>query len=196
MSDEQWKPVVGEEGKYEVSNLGDVRSIDRVVVSSNGAVRKLKGKRLKPFFAKRTAGWQIALTGHIKHSLHRVVAKAFCEGYFEGAVVNHINGNRDDNRAVNLEWCTQSHNCKHAYQRGRVNPFSGKTGKDHPVSKSVVGKDLVTGEEKIYQSLSDAVRDGFQVSRISSVCKGKSAHHKGHTWRYANDNDIAERDAS
>lgn len=53
-----------------------------------------------------------------EHAVHRLVAKMFCAGFFPGAVVNHKNGIRHDNRAENLEWCTQVHNSRHAVASG------------------------------------------------------------------------------
>jgi hypothetical protein len=50
-----------------------------------------------------------------KIKVHRIVAKYFCEGYFDGAVVNHKDCNKLNNNADNLEWCTSSYNTRHAY---------------------------------------------------------------------------------
>lgn len=96
---EIWKPVVGFEGLYEVSNIGQVRKVcDKVIMKQyyNHDGYKLTTLR------KVKASFQVRV--------HRLVAFAFCEGYKPGLVVNHKNEIKDDNRAENLEWCTVSYN--------------------------------------------------------------------------------------
>ena len=101
---EVWKDIQGYEGLYQVSNLGNVRSLNW---RNTGQVRNLY---LKP----QNRGYlqvELAKCGQKRgFTVHRLVAMAFVSGYAEGKVVNHINEDKRDNRAENLEWVSQSDN--------------------------------------------------------------------------------------
>jgi len=118
---EVWLPVAGYKRLYEVSNRGNVRSLDRTVVERNTYKKvKRKGKLLKPCL---TTGYYVVGLGRDglirTHKVHRLVAIAFVGGRSEKkCVTNHINGDKLDNRAENLEWCTVGYNLKHAYDMG------------------------------------------------------------------------------
>lgn len=125
---EQWKPVLGYEGLYEVSDHGRVRSVACVVRSSsrNGGYRKRPSKILKQNLKKK--GYltvDLCNDGKIKTTLvHRIVAEVFCERTEAQTQVNHKNLNKQDNRASNLEWCTGLENVRHARANNAVPPSS------------------------------------------------------------------------
>lgn len=174
---------------YEVSSLGNFRSITREIITQSRRQRPHRktmiGRPVNPFRVKTTRYLQIKVKGK-KYSAHRLVAMAFCPGFSDGLVVNHKNGIRDDNRAENLEWVTQAYNCEHAFRtNGRVPTSLGKFSGEHPSSKAVISTDIKTGEEKLYEAAMDAVRDGFDSSSISRCCHGENAYHKGRLWRFA-----------
>lgn len=115
---EVWKPVVGFEGVAEVSNLGRVRSLDRVVKSRNGVVSgRIKSQRVS------NSGYnQVGLYIDGKQYqllVHRLVAKAFIDNPDNLPEVNHIDENRLNNSESNLEWVTRSGNARHSIKKFR-----------------------------------------------------------------------------
>lgn len=116
--EEIWKDVQGFEGRYQVSNLGRVRSLDRTSVDKAGRIHHTKGMILKDSLNKGRGYYRVSLSdGHrncTHYEVHRLVALHFVPGYKEGLVVNHKNEIKTDNRAENLEWCTQDYNLKYS----------------------------------------------------------------------------------
>ena len=115
--EEIWKDIEGYEGIYQVSNLGRVRSLDRYITRPHpktGVPMQYfqRGRDIKP--AMQKGGYLfVGLKDKPRKQLvnvHRLVAKAFVPGYFEGADVNHKDCDRTNNRADNLEWVTRREN--------------------------------------------------------------------------------------
>ena len=186
---ERWRSIPGVPG-YEASDLGRIRSVERRVnCGPHPGFRIVPNCVLKPFVVRATGYLQVKVLGR-KHSAHRLIASAWCDGYFAGAWVDHRNGDRTDNRPKNLDWVTPSENSRRSYQSGRAPTAKGKFSSDHPTAKSVVSTNILTGEARVWPSAMDAVRAGFDSSCISRCCKGQSAHHKGHRWEYGDRNGV------
>lgn len=120
---EEWREIPGTNGTYEASSLGRIRSKDRLcnVPSRWGGIRSIsyKGRVLVPWLDG--AGYHcvyICVDGaRTPVGVHRLVAQAF-HGEPEGRHVNHISGEKLNNRPENLEWCTRSENMNHALTTG------------------------------------------------------------------------------
>lgn len=115
---EIWKPIKGYEGLYEVSNLGNVRSLDRYVKTARGG-RFIKGRMRKLWISN--AGYKLVSLCSKKYLVHRIVADAFCENPDREKfnVVDHINTDTLDNRADNLRWCDTAGNLANPISRER-----------------------------------------------------------------------------
>lgn len=173
---EIWKDIKGYENIYQVSNLGNVRSLDRIDKYKN---RPLKGKLIKPY---NNNGYSIAkLWQNNKYkmlSIHRLVAIAFIDNIYKKPCVNHINGIKNDNRIDNLEWCTHKENIQHAFDtglavnkgmKGEKNPMFGNTyGKNH---KAKIVLDLNTGV--FYSCAKEAAEVyGFNKGSLQAMLRG------------------------
>jgi hypothetical protein len=111
MEQEKWKPVKGFEGLYEVSNLGRVRSLERITVGINGREYKSKGKELKIFSNKGYCYVNLFRNGKINSlKVHRLVAEAFIPNPLNKPQVDHIDTNKNNNSTDNLRWATHAEN--------------------------------------------------------------------------------------
>lgn len=135
---EIWKDFPDERliGAYQVSNHGNIRSLDREVATANGQVRFYKGVMLKLVIDKHGYYRATPKLSNPRRSLNfivsRVVALAFCNKPDGCNVVNHIDGNKLNNHASNLEWTTVQGNTKHSYANGLQ---TGRRGEEHHSNK-------------------------------------------------------------
>ncbi len=118
---EFWLPVRGYENYDEVSNFGNVKSLDRFVSAKSNGKRFQKGVVLRP--GKDSRGYLqvcLNLNGENKmHLVHRLVVKSFMANDGLRNDVNHMDSDRTNNNLENLEWVTKSENQIHAYKAGR-----------------------------------------------------------------------------
>lgn len=106
---EEWRPVVGYEGSYEVSSLGRVRSVDRIVTFKDGRKRLARGRVLRSW--SNNLGHQVVgLANRQRAFIHCLVLEAFVGPRPDGLVACHNNGQSTDNRVENLRWDTYSEN--------------------------------------------------------------------------------------
>jgi predicted XRE-type DNA-binding protein len=125
---EIWKPIKGFEGRYEVSNLGRVKSLDMEVFNGRAYYNKT-GRILK---VSKSGNYQVVSLGKSTRRLvHRIVAETFLENPHDKKTVNHKDGNKDNNKVDNLEWLTQKENNLHA----RINGLNNVKGENNPMCK-------------------------------------------------------------
>ena len=165
---EIWKDIKGYEGYYQISSEGQVKSLisNKILI---GDINNLGYKR-------------VILYTPIKKRffIHRLVALHFCEGYAENLVVNHKDGNKQNNKAENLEWITHSQNDLHAFQN--------KLRKAYPCTfkHKIFAYDKNTLElVKIYANTKEC-KDDLKVARanIYNCCNGKQKSCKGYILKY------------
>lgn len=129
MADEVWKPVVGYEGLYEVSNHGRVKSLARKVKGGRNCPLRFNAERvLRAGLSSNGYGTVVLTDGKAKvsHLVHRLVATAFIPNPMALGDVNHEDGHKLNCRVENLTWCTRSQNIQHAYDTGLIVPYRRK----------------------------------------------------------------------
>ena len=118
---EQWKDIVGYESIYKISDQGRVMSVGRIDKRGH----KRKTKFLKPAINGRGYKYVMFQDGKV-NVVHRLIGEAFVENPKNKPYINHINGNKVDNRAGNLEWVTHQENIIHAIKNGFRNTPKGE----------------------------------------------------------------------
>lgn len=177
---EIWKDIEGYEGQYQISNLGNVRSLDRKVMCGNNSYREIKGCNLVLRKNNKTGYIQIKLLKKCKHkvfSVHRLVAKAFLPNPYNLPEVNHINEIKTDNRAENLEWCDRKYNLEYSNIC-----IKGAYSQRRKVVQLTLNGEFVAE----YDSISDAGRKtGVPRETIGKCCRGnKYKSTGGYKWQY------------
>lgn len=176
---EIWKDIKGYEGKYQISNLGNIKSINYN--------KTKKEKLLKPNISKRGYKYiNLCKSGRQqKKYIHRLVAEAFISNPNNYPVINHKDNNPLNNNVKNLEWCTQSYNVRYAYKCGRKSFWLGKSGRKHCLSKAIFQYDLNEKFVKKWDCMKDVERQlGIRVGNISACCTGRKKTAGGFKWKY------------
>ena len=167
---EIFKDIKNYEGLYQVSNLGNIKSLN------------YRNKNIEHFLSQgvNQFGYKfVVLCKDNKQKnfrVHRLVASAFIPNPNNYKIVNHKDGDKQNNSYDNLEWCTYSENLTHAYETGLMKP--------HCVNNGKRVKCIETGV--VYSSIKDAAKDtGFHFNNISQCCIGKQKQTHGYHFCFA-----------
>ena len=178
--EEIWKDVKGYEGKYQVSNLGRVKSLDRVVNHNGSKTRTFPEKILKP--NKVAFDYlQVTLYKNGKRKckyIHNLVMESFVGEKLEGYEVNHIDEDKSNNKLTNLEYLTRKENNNYGTRIKRMSE-KNTNGKK---SKRVKGVHIENGTIIYFPSLAEASRNGYH--HVYDVIKGNRNHCKKYKWYY------------
>ena len=174
--EEIWKDIPGYNGRYQASNLGRVRSTDKIVLKRNGASEIYKGKVLRLFEA--TGGYMyvtIAKEPNKFHArrLHRVIAETFIPNPQNLPQINHINEDKKDNRVENLEWCTGKYNANYGH---RIEKFALSMKNNSTLSKEVNQYDLNGSYLNTFSSAAEAART-LNLGNTAAIRIGQCCRH-------------------
>lgn len=179
----KWVDVPGYEESYIISELGDVISKQRTVVAKNGIITLKGAKKIKPAHKKNGYVYITLKNGIVYETkrLHRLVAQAFIPNPNNLEQVNHIDGDKKNNKVSNLEWCSQSQNVQHAYDNGLLNHYK------RPVLKIDLTSGDIVGEFESLKDASDSVDAKSSDSARSCIylcCNEKLNSAYGYAWKY------------
>lgn len=177
---ELWKDISGYEGLYIVSNLGKVRSVDRLITKKGGVVCKLKSRPIATFTGKK--GYETCcLCRDGKEStlkIARLVAINHIPNPYMLPCVNHMSGDKHDNSTSNLEWCSVAYNNQHAYDEG----LRGSAEKNSLYKGDIVGTCRETGKTITMSGKKQIIEAGFDNSNVYACVNGRIKSHKNHTF--------------
>lgn len=168
---EIWKSVLNQEGRYEVSNLGRVKSLINNII-------------LKP--CMNNMGYLVVnIVGRGNISIHRLVAEAFIPNPLNLEQINHKDENKLNNIVSNLEWCTSKYNCNYGsrIQRISIGNSIAKKGKNtKPVAQYTLD-DIKIAE---FTSIGEASKamGSTSISAISLACNNKRPKAFGFKWKF------------
>ena len=187
MMEELWKDIEGYEGIYQVSNMGRVRSLDRIVPALNRMTGEVQDyfrrgkvlKQTKVFGGYLAVGFIVRSEGKRENCfVHRLVAKAFVPGYREDLDVNHKDEDKTNNRADNLEWVTRQENINYGTGKWRRHKFNARQVQQLTMD----GKPVAT-----FPTIAEAARQtGIDASNIQCCLKGKRGQYQagGYRWKH------------
>ena len=183
MMEEIWKDIEGYEGLYQVSNLGRVRSLGRDLMRKSRygtmAPYHINGRVLKPLHSQGDYCYVHLFDKDgtsTNQKVHRLVALAFVPNPNNLNEVNHIDEDKENNRADNLEWCKHVDNCNHGTRNGRS-----------AVKRGIQVEQLTLDGHHVafYQSACDASRQtGIARKGINDCCRRHLKTAGGYLWKY------------
>ena len=174
---EEWKPIKGYEGLYEVSNMGRVKSLhygkERIMSTPDDSSGYKRVKLTKQI----TKGKQV----------HRLVAEAFIPNPMNLLVVNHLDGDKHNNCVSNLEWCSNKENTNHAIKTGLMKLTT------NPKPIMVYRSDKFVGTFKSMAECANKLN--CDRRGITNVIHGRHKTHHGFSFKLVNNDDLSRGNA-
>lgn len=183
---EIWKDIKGYENMYQISNIGQVKSLEHYVQQKNRwgqTISRIQKSRLMKIYINKNGYFRVVLYKNgIKknYSVHRLVYEAFIGEIPDGMQVNHINEIKTDNRVVNLNLMTPKENSNWGTRNERVSEkqTNGKNSKPvlkiDPISNEIVAE---------FPSTKEAERQTV-FNHIYLWCRGIRKSADGFKWKY------------
>lgn len=164
---EIWKDIKGFEGKYQVSNYGNVKSLN---YRHTG-----KEQLLKPILQNNGYFCVMLYKPNKRFLIHRLVAEAFIPNHDNLPQVNHKDEDKTNNYVVNLEWCTNKYNLNYGTVKEKIAKSLSKKVYQYTIDGKFV---------KEFESTQECGRNCFDQGAIVRCCKGKIKTYKGYRWSY------------
>lgn len=182
MTEEIWKDIAGYEGKYQISNLGKVKSMnyrrtckERILIPCKTANGYLQVRLSKNCISKQ-------------HLIHRLIAQAFIENPENLPEVNHIDEDKTNNCVSNLEWCDRKYNNNYGTHNEKI--LKTKKLRNCETAARIVSQFTLDGKfVNEYPSINAATRcTGINQGRICYCCKNMKRYKSagGYIWKYKN----------
>lgn len=175
----KWKEVKGYEGRYIISNYGEVISLPRYK-NNKSKLQYVEPKEILQYVNKNNGYIYVMLCKNGKQKnirLHRLVAEAFIPNSENLLQINHIDGNKQNNKVNNLEWCNQSQNEIHAYKLGLIKNRNKIKVRQYDLDDNFI---------KEFESMKEASKEtGVSISNISQCInnKKKQGYSCGYIWK-------------
>ena len=185
---EVWKDVLGFEGLYQISNFGNVKSLERYVFipAYGGQFRHLDEIILSKMVGSM-GYYKVVLCNGSKSkqvNIHRLIAIAFIPNPNNYPQVNHMDGDKQNNSINNLEWCTSKHNIRHSWAIGLSKAYwKDKGGEGNPLNIKVYQYDLNNNLIAEFYSFKEAsIKTNVPRSSISRCVSGHIKHANNFIW--------------
>lgn len=182
---EIWKDIQGYEGFYQVSNLGNVKSLDRYVMHSDGGQHFCKGKILSKGYER--GYWNVNLwVDNLGHTfkVHRLVANAFIPNPLNLPHINHKDEDKANSCMDNLEWCTAKYNHNYNGLPKRIAEKIDYKEVAKKNSKKVYQYDKKFNILNFFNSAKQCEEFGYNSKCVTACCRFEKRTYKGYIWSY------------